>query len=362
LIALLLPAVQAAREAARRMQCTNHLKQFGLAVHTFHDANKALPPPQTTDGWAGKSFWMLLLPYIEQTAMYDMITSRKSPSGDDWGWESIIETHFWDCFDESQKDAICSIPIVKCPTRRSGVARCDAGNDPAVGQGFGSWGWGPRGDYAIVWIGATDRTGLPGAEMAGTDLRWLLRVIDSGYFEGRWTADEVVSKGAFVAPRTKDYLNWKLSAGISRWIDGTSNQLIIGEKHIPQDFLDVSSPAGSDVDGCIFAIPPTWVCDPRWFGLSDSSTFGGRFNVARSMGTRVARLANGPQDSKGISDIYYDASGNRVEDVPYGFGSWHTGVCNFTLGDGSVSGLSTTTSSIILRAMSDVSDGRAVSL
>ena len=77
LIALLLPAVQAAREAARRMQCSNHLKQWGLALHTYHDANKKLPGH--ANGFAAnRSAAVPLFPFIEQTARYSEITSFDS--------------------------------------------------------------------------------------------------------------------------------------------------------------------------------------------------------------------------------------------------------------------------------------------
>jgi prepilin-type processing-associated H-X9-DG protein len=69
LIALLLPAVQAAREAARKSQCSNNLKQIGLGLHLFHEAKEVLPPGYnkvTTEGWAW-SAW--ILPYMEQTSI-----------------------------------------------------------------------------------------------------------------------------------------------------------------------------------------------------------------------------------------------------------------------------------------------------
>ena len=91
LIGLLLPAVQAAREAARRMQCTNNMKQMGLAVANFESANKRIPNSYRDSHWTGMngadniadirdrlrmtSVHTLLLPYIEQSAIYEQISS-----------------------------------------------------------------------------------------------------------------------------------------------------------------------------------------------------------------------------------------------------------------------------------------------
>jgi len=72
LLALLLPAVQAAREAARRAQCSNNLKQIALAMHNYHAANNCLPPAYLAnkDGKPMHSWRVLLLPYLEQNALY----------------------------------------------------------------------------------------------------------------------------------------------------------------------------------------------------------------------------------------------------------------------------------------------------
>lgn len=79
LVAMLLPAVQAARSAARRTQCVNHLKQLGLALHTFHDQNGKFPASVQFQGDAPQPFatqhlenWVIsILPFFEEQNLYD---------------------------------------------------------------------------------------------------------------------------------------------------------------------------------------------------------------------------------------------------------------------------------------------------
>ena len=79
LISLMLPAVQAAREAGRRMQCSNNMKQMALAVHNYHDTHKAFPQPLGKRGGCPNcgatdelSAHVLLLPFLEQTALREL--------------------------------------------------------------------------------------------------------------------------------------------------------------------------------------------------------------------------------------------------------------------------------------------------
>ncbi len=79
LVGLLLPAVQSAREAARRMQCSNHLRQVGLAMHNYESANRRLPAgwiANDPDGEPGWGWAVALMPYMEQNDVHSRIDSR----------------------------------------------------------------------------------------------------------------------------------------------------------------------------------------------------------------------------------------------------------------------------------------------
>jgi prepilin-type processing-associated H-X9-DG protein len=90
LVALLLPAIQAAREAARRAQCSNNLRQLGVGLHNFHDTHKVLPPglynrindwttaPPVGTALDRNGWFPHVLPFIEQTALFDQWVSEST--------------------------------------------------------------------------------------------------------------------------------------------------------------------------------------------------------------------------------------------------------------------------------------------
>jgi len=101
LIALLLPAVQQAREAARRSTCKNNLKQIGLALHNYADTHKVFPPGIIADGPSNGWAWgTMLLPFLDQTAIYNQINFNLPPE-DTNGNSNLIMT---------------SIPVSLCPS------------------------------------------------------------------------------------------------------------------------------------------------------------------------------------------------------------------------------------------------------
>lgn len=100
-LGLLLPAVQAGRESARRMQCSNNLKQIALALLNYETQFHSLPPAYTTDesGRRLHSWRTLVLPYLEQRALYDSIDLSKP-------WDDPV----------NQTAAATVVPVYACPT------------------------------------------------------------------------------------------------------------------------------------------------------------------------------------------------------------------------------------------------------
>jgi prepilin-type N-terminal cleavage/methylation domain-containing protein len=134
LVALLLPAVQAAREAARRSQCLNNLKQIGLALHNYHDTHKVLPFGQggTADRFSALA---LMLPFMEQSNLHNLIDFKQSTTAA-----------------ANNAARLTEVPLFRCPSDlRNPLPQTGGATNYMANKGSG-----------IVWHNAAGpNTGLP---------------------------------------------------------------------------------------------------------------------------------------------------------------------------------------------------------
>jgi len=352
LIALLLPAVQAARESARRMTCTNNIKQLALAVHGYHDANRLCPPLHNEEYRPG--FFAFLFPYIEQQPLYDIIATAKAPSR-----KGVTEVGFgvqWPAYWNEcvgagaphliagQARAFGSVPIMKCPTRRASgsVAYTDSPSGP-----------GPIGDYSVV-VQMSNRVPKEGETTSVNSLpNWWF------YYRGQefWKEHENNPKSCkFTGPfriaaiENDDPRTGKGSHGMERWSDGASNQIILGEKHIPIGSFGRCEIGEKDtlqwkvyIGDCSYM----YTGNDAWGSMARRGTAEWQFAIAPSPRYR----------NEGTND-----DPNCIPANGYGFGSWHPGICIFAIGDGSVRNFPTSVSVKLMAMLSDVSDGGTVEL
>lgn len=221
LIALLLPAVQAAREAARRSQCTNNMKQQGLALQNFHDVRKAFPnggcgtswwaTPYSAETW-GHSQWVSVLPYIEQSAMYSQIKWGVNPdpvnnnvgqnvhSG--WDTNTVVWSH-------------ARIQALICP---SSTMPCQS----YIPDDFSSSYYGIAGAAPMQFGPMPTGRFQDTAGMAiNDDNLW-------GITSGRGMIPNY-GNGTSGVPANNSGPNFNLGAKMSDCTDGTSNTIIVGE-------------------------------------------------------------------------------------------------------------------------------------
>jgi prepilin-type N-terminal cleavage/methylation domain-containing protein/prepilin-type processing-associated H-X9-DG protein len=200
LVALLLPAIQAAREAARRSKCTNNMKQFGIALQTYHDALKTFPPGSCTaadfdSNKAYSSMHTMLLPYFEEEGLKSLINSKTD-------WEH--QTHIQDPTKLSGANYFCTIPATVIP-----VFNCPSAD-----------GENPKEDKLLTNVFLI---GVSGSYKQGQLYGTTNYILCKGLYDG-WTKNP--SK---VPKQLRGLFDVNWAVPIRKITDGTSKTIALGE-------------------------------------------------------------------------------------------------------------------------------------
>jgi prepilin-type N-terminal cleavage/methylation domain-containing protein/prepilin-type processing-associated H-X9-DG protein len=289
LIGLLLPAVQKVRDAAARAKCQNNLKQLGLAMHNFHDANGVMPWGRSKGSLDSPSWAVLILPFIEQDNVWKRFTDPNIPeAGRSFpmitrGSRPQVVTHNlirgqW----VDTRIMQTPIPVFQCPSRPPRVVREQDGR--SVTEGIAS-------DYGV------------------------------NYGSGTSTAEN--NNGAF------EYScgNCGTGKGILELSDGSSNTILVGEKHVtPAGLGKFDAATGAEHDFNIYSSQPG-----KWVYVTGRKA-GPAFPLALGTTTPFAGQ----------------------------FGSWHAGGVQFAFGDGSVRSLRPSIAGTTLGFLAGRNDGQVI--
>jgi prepilin-type N-terminal cleavage/methylation domain-containing protein len=308
LIALLLPAVQAAREAARRAQCSNNLKQLGIAMHNYHDTTGsfptllwALPDPVFGNGSFRASFFQMILPFMEQTPVYNAINfSVPYANGPDNGAINLTAL-------------TVVINTFICPSdpspNQSQYSRWDHGvgpNNPATGES-------PLGPKLSYFANAGDNTTGTADNQSPWPFPNLPNVRPSAFGNGTTCTGIVCRQGG----------TW----GLRDITDGTSNTFAIGESLYEScNWFTWPNPNGNYA---FTSVPVNW------------------------------KITTFDQTGYGNETGQLQSSGNWVP--CFGFRSMHPGITQFLFCDGHSTGIKDSVDRTVYRGLSTRNLGEIIS-
>ncbi|MGL4944217.1 MAG: DUF1559 domain-containing protein [Thermoguttaceae bacterium] len=317
LVALLLPAVQAAREAARRMTCTSNLKNIALAMHNYHDTNNSLPygglpddytfydvsPPPGTFNYDSHSWVSRVLPFIEQTALFEGLNFN-DPVGRYGG-----TGHY--------NFRRANIELLRCPTPK--VVMAEPGNND-----YGIWR-----DTYVANMGNTNLGGYDG-NVGETPIitSATYKHLGAPFGIGRFT-DSASPKGytPFIT-------------GMAAASDGTSNTLF---------FSEVVPPESNDYKG--------YVGIPRYAGGAGFTTFSAPNGTTDNLARKCY-----DQDDPGTCVQTWSDDHWKVPFAIVTARSKHSGGVNAALMDGSVRFVPSTVNIDVWRAASTTRGGESLGL
>lgn len=324
LIGLLLPAVQQAREAARRTQCRNNLKQIGLALHTHHDAVGFLPglalcgsgPEDYNPGM--QNIWfqfrhtppsVYLLPYLDQAAIWNQWNINKGGN------------------DNTVPGVTGGLTNLNLANRPLSVFTCPSMPEPLnpVYACWSSYGWN-RGNYDIhVPRQAADL----GGDITGGAYGWTYH---DGVFGTAWDGGLTPNAAtAYIARHAADPLWWndhrECKLKFRDITDGLSNTLAVGElHHIIKGYTTTT------VNGVSIGSTPRESSGPTAWGADGGDYYcEGTTNVPinRLSGPYYTRTMTTSKDTAGLRDVTFNSP-------LFSFRSTHTGGTQFLLCDGSI--------------------------